>query len=122
MFLRRKHLKLQNMQTGARVLTSDECAKLIFEQEEKKQKEKDEKEAQKAEWEQKKKEREEAAKQKAERIAKKKEIAVRSKEEATKKRGGCKEKSWKVWQLGIWLGTIKEPVLLMQVLLRGVNM
>ena len=37
------------MQTGARVLTSDECAKLIFEQEEKKQKEKEEKEARKAE-------------------------------------------------------------------------
>ena len=35
--------------TGARVLTSDECAKIIFEKEEKKRKEQEEKEAQKVE-------------------------------------------------------------------------
>ena len=68
----KKAPKTSKCATGARVLTSDECAKRIFEQEEKKRKEKEEKEARKAEREQKKKEREEAAEQKAERVAKKK--------------------------------------------------
>jgi len=72
--------------TGARVLTSEECSKYIFEQEEKKRKEKEEKEARKAERERKKKEREEAAKKKAEQVAKKKEETVRRKEEAAKRK------------------------------------
>jgi len=58
--------KASKRATGARVLTSDECAKSIFEKDEKKRKEKEEKEARKVEREQKKKEREEATKQKAE--------------------------------------------------------
>ena len=67
--------------TGARVLTSDECAKSIFEQDEKKRKKKKQKEARA-----KKKEREEAAKKKAEKITKRKEEAARKKEKAVKKR------------------------------------
>ena len=72
--------------TGARVLTSEECSKYIFEQEEKKRKEKEEKEVRKAERERKKKEKEEAAKKKAEEVAKKKEETVRRKEEAAKRK------------------------------------
>ena len=72
--------------TGARVLTSDECAKIIFEREEKKRKEQEEKEARKAERELKKKEREEAAKKKAEETARKKEEAAKKKEEAARKK------------------------------------
>ena len=71
---------------GARVLTSEECAQLIFEQEEKKKKQQQEKEARKAERELKKKEREEAAKKKAEQTAKRKEEAARKREEAVKKK------------------------------------
>ena len=71
---------------GARVLTSEECAQLIFEQEEKKKKQQQEKEARKAERELKKKEREEAAKKKAEQAAKRKEEAARKKEEAARKK------------------------------------
>ena len=74
--------------TGARVLTSDECAKLIFEKEEKKRKEREEKEARKAERELKKKEKEEATKNKAEQIARKKEEAAKKKEEAAKRKEG----------------------------------
>ena len=48
--------------TGARVHTSNECAKIIFESEEKKRKEQEEKEAKKDERELKKTEKEEAAK------------------------------------------------------------
>ena len=67
----KKVQKASKRATGARVLTIDECAKsIIFEQDEKKRKEKEEKEARKVEREQKKKEREEAAKQKAKKIAK----------------------------------------------------
>ena len=51
---------------GARVLTSDECAQILAEREEKKRKEQEEKEKRKSEREQKKKEREEAARRKAE--------------------------------------------------------
>ena len=72
--------------TGARVLTSDECAKIIFEKEEKKRKEQEEKEARKVERELKKKEKEENAKKKAEEVAKKKEEAAKRKEAAAKKK------------------------------------
>ena len=72
--------------TGARVLTSDECAKIIFEKEEKKRREQEEKEARKAERELKKKEKEEAAKKKAEETAKRKEEAAKKKGEAAKKK------------------------------------
>ena len=68
--------------TGARVLTSDECAKIIFEKEDRKRKEQEEKEARKVERELKKKEKEEIAKKKAELAAKKKEEAAKRKEEA----------------------------------------
>ena len=71
--------------TGARVLTSEECAQMIFERDEKK-KQQQEKEARKVERELKKKEREEAAKRKAEQVAKKKEEAARKKIEAAKKK------------------------------------
>ena len=56
---------------GARMFTSKECSKMIFEYEEKKQKEREEKEQRKGLREQKKKEREEVAKLKAEGIEKK---------------------------------------------------
>ena len=72
--------------TGARVLTSDECAKIIFEKEDRKRKEQEEKEARKVERELKKKEKEEIAKKKAELAAKKKEEAAKRKEEAAKKK------------------------------------
>jgi len=72
--------------TGARILTSEECAQLIFEREEKKKKEKEEKEARKAAREQKKKEKEEAARKKAELAEKRKENAAKKKEEAAKKK------------------------------------
>ena len=52
--------------TGARVLTSDECAQILVEQQEKKQKDLEEKEKRKADREQKKREKEEEARQKAE--------------------------------------------------------
>ena len=82
----KKVQKASKRATSARVLTSDECAKNIFEQDEKRRREKEEKVARKVEREQKKKEREEAAKQKAEKIAKRKEEAAKKKEEAVKKR------------------------------------
>ena len=72
--------------TGARVLTSDECTKIILEKEEKKRKEQAEKEARKVERELKRKEKEEAAKKKAEQIAKRKEEATKKKEEAAKRK------------------------------------
>ncbi|XP_065908189.1 axoneme-associated protein mst101(3)-like [Dysidea avara] len=72
--------------TGARILTSEECAQLIFEHEEKKKKEKEEKEARKAAREQKKKEKEEAARKKTELAEKRREEAAKRKEEAAKKR------------------------------------
>ena len=71
---------------GARVLTSEECAQIIFEQEEKKKKQQQEKEARKAKCKIKKKEREEAAKNKAEQAAKRKEETARKREEAAKKK------------------------------------
>ena len=76
----------QRATTGARVLTSEECAQLIFEREEKKKKLHEEKEARKAERELKKREREEAAKKKAEQTAKRKEEAAKKKEEAAKRK------------------------------------
>ena len=72
--------------TGARILTSEECSKMIFEREEKKRKEHEEKEQRKAAREQKKKERNEAAKLRAERSEKRKQEAARKKEEAAKKK------------------------------------
>jgi len=52
--------------TGARILTSEECAQIIFEHEEKKKKEKEGKEARRVAREQRKKEKEETARKKAE--------------------------------------------------------
>lgn len=72
--------------TGARILTSEECSKMIFEREEKKRKEREEKEQRKAVREQKKKERDEAAKLRAEKSEKRKQEAARKKEEAAKKK------------------------------------
>ena len=72
--------------TGARILTSEECSKMIFEHEEKKRKEHEEKEQRKAAREQKKKERNEAAKLRAERSEKRKQEAAHKKEEAAKKK------------------------------------
>jgi len=68
---------------GAMVLTSEECAQMIFEHEEKKRKQQQEKEARKAGRELKKKEREEASKRKAEQVAKRKEETARKKNEAS---------------------------------------
>ena len=80
--------------TGARVLSSDECAKIIFEKEDRKRKEQEEKEARKVERELKKKEKEEIAKKKAELAAKKKEEAAKRKEEAAiKKEEAAKKKA-----------------------------
>ena len=68
--------------TGARVLTSDECAQILAEQQEKKQKDLEEKEKRKADREQKKREKEEEARHKAEK-----------KKEADRKRAENKRKA-----------------------------
>ena len=110
----KKVQKASKRAIGARVLTSDECAKSIFEQDEKRRREKKEKEARKVEREQKKKEREEAAKQKAEKIAKRKEEAAKKKEEAVKKREEAARKNPKnlPTSRAILQGNAKEPMLL----------
>ena len=76
----------QRATTDARVLTSKECAQLIYERDEKKKKQLEEKEARKAERESKKREREVAAIVKAEQTAKRKKLAAKKKVEAAKRK------------------------------------
>jgi len=69
--------------TGARILTSEECAQIIFEHEEKKR---NEKEARRVAREQRKKEKEEPARKKVELAEKRKEEVAKKREEAAKKK------------------------------------
>ena len=79
--------------SGARVLTSEKCAILLKEREEKKQKEKEEKEKRKLLREQKKKEKEEELKKKKAAAAEKKAAAAEKKAAAAAKRAAAEKKA-----------------------------
>ena len=104
--------------TGATVLTSDECAKSIFEQDEKKRKEKEEKEARKVEREQKKKEQEEAAKPESRKNAKKRKRLLEREKKLLRKGKRLQEKKPKSLLTSriVLLGNAKKPMLLIQAL------